>query len=211
VAFTLLIALAGGRPAAAQLSHVDLVPGSGDAKITLDAATGLYWLDLTETLNLSVPDILGGSGGWIAGGWRYATQVEICDLFARYALAVQDCGSSSATSAPGDHVGTLQQFLGVTVDNGINRISTGFFDDGGDPNRVGIGRLTYQISAAQSDVLVQQSATVAAELPTVGNWLVRTNPPRAVPALPGVSRWLMAILLAIAGAYGVMSRAGRQS
>ena len=58
--------------AAAQLSEVDLVPGSGDGKVTLDAATGLYWLDLPETTNLSVPDVLGGAGGWVARGWRYA-------------------------------------------------------------------------------------------------------------------------------------------
>jgi hypothetical protein len=187
VALTLLIRLAGATPAAAQLSHVDLVPRSGDAKITFDAATGLYWLDLTETVNLSVPDIGGGSGGWIASGWRYATPTEICNLFAHYALAVQDCGSASATSAPGDHVGGLQQFVGVTAENGLNRTSAGFYDDGGDPNRVGIARLTYQIPAAQSDVLVQQSATFAVEIPSFGNWLVRRNSPPVANAGPDQS------------------------
>ena len=36
--------------ASAQLSEVDLVPGSGDAQVTLDGATGLYWLDLEVPL-----------------------------------------------------------------------------------------------------------------------------------------------------------------
>ena len=170
--------------AAAQLSEVDLVAGSGDAKVTLDAATGLYWLDLTETTNASVSDVLGGAGGWVGTGWRYATQSEICDLFASYALAVTTCGGSNPASASGDLLGTLQGFLGLTTDNGINRATTGLYDDGGDPARVGVARLTYTISIDTSVSLVQNSATFDNPIPNIGNWLVRdTPPPSPVPAL----------------------------
>jgi len=177
-ALALMAVLLTARPAAAQLSAVDLVPGSGDGKITYDAATGLYWLDLTQTLNLSVPDVLGGAGGWIPSGWRYATPGEICGLFASYAIAVASCGGATGSSASGDHLLSLQQYLGLTLDNGINRGTWGFYDDGGDPGRVGIARLTYQVTPDQSDVLVQNSATSAIAVSTYGNWLVRNT---AVP------------------------------
>jgi hypothetical protein len=186
-ALALATLLVSATPAAAQLSSVDLVPGSGDGKVTRDAATGLFWLDLTETKNLSVPDVLGGAGSWIATGWRYATPAEICSLFAAYAIAVGSCGSGSASSAPGDHLLALQQFLGVTLDNGINRTTSGFYDDLGDPARVGVARVTYQITPDQSDVLVQNSATSAVAIASFGNWLVRATT-MPVPMLPYEAR-----------------------
>ena len=36
----------------------------------------LEWLELTHTENLSRTDIESGAGGFIAGGWRYATRTE---------------------------------------------------------------------------------------------------------------------------------------
>lgn len=180
----LVLVLGWAAPAAAQLSSVDLVPSSGDGKITYDAATGLYWLDLTETLNLSVPDVLGGSGNWIANGWRYATPAEICALFGAYAFPVSNCGGGAGNSLPGDQLAALQGFLGITFDNGINRATNGFFDDGGDPTRVGVARLNYQIVAPdRSDVVVQSNATTAAQIASYGNWLVRTTV-IPVPVLP---------------------------
>ena len=179
----LVVSLGGANSASAQLSEVDLVVGSGDAKVTLDAATGLYWLDVPETVNLSVTDILAGSGGWTTTGWRYATLNEICDLFAAYALAVMTCGGNLAASTPGDVVSTLQGFLGLTIDTATNRSTSGFYDDLVDPTRVGLGRLSYDIPADLSVSLVQSSATPVASLPSVGNWLV-SDTPVPVPLCP---------------------------
>lgn len=198
--------------ASAQLSEVDLVAGSGDGKVTLDAATGLYWLDLPETTNVSVTDVLGGAGGWVGAGWRYATQSEICDLFAAYALAVTTCGGSNPASASGDLLATLQGFLGLTTDNGINRGTTGLYDDGGDPARVGVARLTYTISTDTSVSLVQSSATFDNAIANVGSWLVRdTPPPPPVPAFsfritPMSATAVALVLAASAGLTGALRR-----
>jgi len=165
--------------AAAQLSEVDLVPGSGDAKITLDAATGLQWLDLPETTNLSVPDILGGAGGWVGNGWSYATAPEICELFAAYAVAVADCGSRQGGLTTGDVLSTFQGFLGVTSDGGplALRVTSGFYEDRGDPALVGAASVTYSTSFDWSGSLVQDDAALPNATPNAGHRLVRLPEP----------------------------------
>jgi hypothetical protein len=50
-------------PASAALVEQDLFT-AGDGLLTLDDATGLLWLDLTETTGLSMDDILADIGGW---------------------------------------------------------------------------------------------------------------------------------------------------
>ena len=179
--------------ASAQLSEVDLVPGSGDGLVTLDAASGLYWLDLPETTNLSVPDVLGGAGSWVGNGWRYATAPEICALFAAYAVAVPVCGSSQGGLVTGDVLSTIQGFLGVTND-AILRVTSGFYQDSGDPALVGAALLNYSPSFNWSGSLVQNDAALPNALPNVGNWLVRDSPPPApVPALSW--RWSGAVVV----------------
>jgi hypothetical protein len=192
--------------AAAQLSEVDLIPGSGDAKATFDAATGLYWLDLPETTTLSVPDVLGGAGGWVPDGWRYATPSEICALFAAYALAVESCGGIQGGQAEGNLVGTLQGFLGLTSGDPQSPFTGGFWDDHGDPARAGIARLLYQSAIDTSASLVQGNATFATALPNFGSWLVRDDPP--APAVPALS-WPLGGVLLLLGVVLVASRLDR--
>src|SRR5210317_2042170 len=48
---------------------------------TLDDVSGLEWLDLTETLDLSVASIQSGAGGFLAAGWSVAGLSEICSLY----------------------------------------------------------------------------------------------------------------------------------
>ena len=45
----------------AALIEIDLL-SANDAFITRDTTTGLDWLDVTLTVNRSVPDVLGGDG-----------------------------------------------------------------------------------------------------------------------------------------------------
>lgn len=54
---------------------------SGDGLITSDTDTGLYWLDLTVTTNLSYNDVLThiGTGGSLEG-FRYATVADLDTL-----------------------------------------------------------------------------------------------------------------------------------
>lgn len=74
------LTLAFAPPASAVLLEVDLVPGSGDRDLTRDTTTGLDWLDLELTLNLSVDDVDAGIGGWTAQGFRVATISEVFTL-----------------------------------------------------------------------------------------------------------------------------------
>ena len=62
--------------ASADLIEVDLL-SPGDALVTRDTATGLDWLDLTLTTDLSVSAIFEGAGGWLASGWRYPIGYEL--------------------------------------------------------------------------------------------------------------------------------------
>jgi hypothetical protein len=54
---------------------------AGDNLITHDTISGLNWLDLSETNNMS-PDVVTvqlGTGGFFEG-WRYATSAEVINL-----------------------------------------------------------------------------------------------------------------------------------
>jgi hypothetical protein len=55
---------------------------TGDNLITSDTATGLNWLDLTETSGKSRDDVVTqlGTGG-VYDGWRYATSSEVVTLW----------------------------------------------------------------------------------------------------------------------------------
>lgn len=46
-----------------------------------DDASGLDWLELTQTTGLSANDILGGAGGFVNNGYRYATEAELTNLY----------------------------------------------------------------------------------------------------------------------------------
>lgn len=75
----LLGSLAAGVAQASTLSSQDLLQ-PGDGLVTFDSRTNLQWLDVTATLGVSQYDILGGSGGWIADGFRYASFDEFKGL-----------------------------------------------------------------------------------------------------------------------------------
>ena len=58
----------------------------GDGLLTLDTSTGLEWLDVIASENLSYNDVINGVGNdWLNGqGFRYANTDEV-DLFFRHA------------------------------------------------------------------------------------------------------------------------------
>jgi len=64
----------------AALIEIDLL-SANDAFITRDTTTGLDWLDVTLTINRSVNEVLGGYGGFINMGFRYATTDEVMTLY----------------------------------------------------------------------------------------------------------------------------------
>ena len=69
---------------------------AGDNLLTHDLVTGLHWLDLTETNNLSHDYVLTqfGSGGDFEG-FRYASIAEVVDLWANFGIELKPHGSYS--------------------------------------------------------------------------------------------------------------------
>lgn len=67
--------------AGATLIEVDLA-APGDGLITRDTDTGLDWLDLNVTLNLSYDEVIADIGVGLPAGFRYATESEVVALFA---------------------------------------------------------------------------------------------------------------------------------
>jgi hypothetical protein len=102
---------------------------------TLDTVTGLEWLDVTATIGQSYNDIIGGFGGYIASGYRYANITDMCSLFGSLGDAVPGClaqtGAVEAISATSS--GTLVNLLGDTfLANGPSffGVTCGVYDDG---------------------------------------------------------------------------------
>ncbi len=67
----------------------------GDALITRDTGSGLEWLDLPLTQDLSFDEIVAGECGgvpqcpvfgWPSRRWRHATGAEVCQLFTNVPL-----------------------------------------------------------------------------------------------------------------------------
>lgn len=73
------ILCASSAMAHAGLSSLDLA-APGDALLTVDAQSGLAWLDLSETRGASFNETLAGP--WLAQGFRLATRDEVRGLLA---------------------------------------------------------------------------------------------------------------------------------
>jgi hypothetical protein len=101
VVLSFFVALLSGMACAAPLLEKDLFVHD-DGKITFDPHTRLQWLDLTETLGLSIYDVRAGAGpagGWISGlGFRYATVAEVETLFID--AGFPDVNSATAANVP---------------------------------------------------------------------------------------------------------------
>ena len=110
-AFAVLLTVGG--LASGELLEANL-HAPGDGLITRDTRTGLDWLDLTETVGLSLNEILGGAGGWLADGWRYADQTQMCELMESFEIAGTPCPQNGFTwSGSGPSVAYFA-LLGVT-------------------------------------------------------------------------------------------------
>ena len=77
----------------------------GDGLLTRDAATGLEWLDLTATTNMSVEEVRANlqKGGQFEG-FEYATADQVADLLANAGLL----GYGTDLNTTGGNPDTLQ-------------------------------------------------------------------------------------------------------
>jgi MYXO-CTERM domain-containing protein len=77
IAATLLLSITSAQAAFVESDWKN----AGDALATLDTITGIEWLDLTQTVNMSINDVEGFTGeGNIFGGWRLPTRVEVTQM-----------------------------------------------------------------------------------------------------------------------------------
>ena len=187
---TAVAILATPDRASAVLIVTDLLT-PGDGWVTRDTETDLDWLDVFLTQNLSYDDVQGGAGGWIADGWRHATEAEVCDLFERHGLVPVPCPGDVSTN--GTVGGDLHPFLGAT-----SGFQTGIYDDGDADPRVGTASQVFfvippGIQASSAEVL--PNAIASDEAGAIrGHYLVR-----AVPE-PGT----LVLLLLCVGALGAL-------
>jgi hypothetical protein len=191
----------------------------GDALVTRDTDTGLDWLDVPLTTNLSFDQVQGGAGGWIAAGWRYATEAEVCHLWTGHG-GVPSCNTANlpAPAPPLPPAADVITLLGETehlFPGGTVVVRTsGLYDDATAPaTSVGAGRIetlfviggglvTTTTSAAPNNVASNLASSVR------GSFLVRATPP-AISALPPVAVASLAALLAFAGRAQLRTRGVR--
>lgn len=193
-------ALLSGSVSATPLTQADLFV-AGDGKVTRDPYTGLEWLDLTETLGLSINQILAGAGpagGWISVlGFRYATVTEVENLFIDHgfpnvnsptaanvpfydsfvALLSTPCSSFSSCSASSfGFTGTVSDLAGTVSE--LERFALAdlrFFPLGGaDSSTPCCTPVAFPRTTGinQTPIFTNDD---------IGHWLVRTTPISSVP------------------------------
>src|SRR5262249_41202624 len=105
-----LVLLLAATPASAELIAIDLVPGSNDQLLTHDTETGLDWLAVTQTVNISYDDVR--TGFWYQMGFRHVTQNQLRTLFVH--AGTPDDGFDISVTYPNE-TKALAERLGLTI------------------------------------------------------------------------------------------------
>jgi len=175
-----LLASASGRASAA-LIDLDLA-SPGDQLVTRDTETGLDWLDLTLTTDLTVAEIVNGAGGWLAGGWRYATPSEVLTLWSNLGIALSFPLGSPDNVAPGR---TLIEHLGNTSGRPVEPDSS-YYTWGALDHLLGAGpalaapTIRHEPGSPEATVASLDDylvGSISYRNPYLGHWLVRVPEP----------------------------------
>ena len=102
---------------------------TGDNLVTLDTETGIEWLDLTQTIGMSINEVEGLLNSTFEG-WRLPTVSEVTQMmmtaFSSQVEAVQATGSWSVTSASVDNeADNFMALFGTTYASGTYDYSLG--------------------------------------------------------------------------------------
>ena len=195
LSFKISVAAVGLLALSWQTSYAALVEVPGDPTLTLDEETGLQWLDLTETDNLSYDFVVSqlGLGGQFEG-FRYATTAEVSTLYDHAGL-VQ--GFNIAEGVNDAAINDLLALLGTTQDDNSTTGSIGFTGDsivvdGNVRQLVGRFEINYDPDKFAIDPLITSEVVVGStDLPGVsrdpsktgndfGSFLVAVPVPSAV-------------------------------
>jgi hypothetical protein len=165
----------------ASLVEIDL-SAPGDKLITFDTDTGLYWLDLTVTTNLSYNDVLTqlGLGGSLEGFW-YATVADVDSLQVSAGLLSGLFVVNS--SIYGDELNALIDKIGETDPSESSRDTFAITGDPFEPTTGTDDRIMRYFTLTESWARSSQ-AVMPDDLASShwGSWLIRdTLPPAPVP------------------------------
>jgi hypothetical protein len=147
---------------------------------TLDTATNLQWLDLTETTGQSFNDVfVGGFGNFIANGYRYANTTEIHTLFTNAGI-VDFTGGNIANPDQYQAAKLLVGLFGITATFPRSQGMAEF-----DPAQIFVTAPYVQynddVSTGAASLILNGSTSRTNVSPYVGSWLVRTAPSSAIP------------------------------
>jgi hypothetical protein len=178
---------------------------------TLDTATNLEWLDLTESTGRSFDDVgshFGGGGDF--AGWRHANTAEVSALFTSQGFA-PGYDSSPTTAA----MFLLIQLFGETAllpsGSNVQAAAFGLYDDSatGTLPLAGIAVLEQiyftsgPLASVERSHVVDDNVPTNAALPIYGHWLVRSAATTEIPA-PGA---LAIFAIGLAGMAAIRQRA----
>jgi hypothetical protein len=170
--------------ASAALIEVDLAD-PGDGLLTRDTDTGLDWLDLTLTFNLSYDEVAADIGVGLPAGFRHATQSEVVALFATGGVSVPtnaDFGAYPNAIALMDLLGCTGYQCGTTLEFITGTMDLDVFDP------LYSITLLVLVNHIQSNV----NATILSSEPKnassgdAGHYLVRAIPEPGTAALFGI-------------------------
>jgi len=169
--------------------------GAGDGLLTLDTASGLEWLDLSQTYNQTVAGVLPQIGaGQVFEGFRLATASEVHTLMSNAGIPVSTTtGTIAATAAELAAADALTDLLSETVGQEFGASFRGsrghLLDNGADlvPGYYTVGGTS----------LFNDYFTGFASWPGAGVWLVRAANGGTVPE-PGTLGLLAAALAGLA-------------
>lgn len=176
------IVLLVGNFSSATFIELDLY-SSGDKLITSDTDTGLYWLDLIVTQNLSYNDALiqMGPGGSLEG-FRYATVADVDRLQVSAGLPAGTFYSSfflykNKMDALMDMVGETTSRNGYSFAQGIT--SDPFVPTTSTDDRILRSFSVTRAAGASQGIIADDSAS-----PYLGSWLVTTTRPSIPEPVP---------------------------
>ena len=158
---------------------------------TLDTATNLEWLDLTESTSRSFDDVSGqfGTGGDFAG-WRHANTAEVSALFTSQGYP-PGYDSSPTTVAMFQLIQLLGETAVIPSGSNVQSAAFGLYDDSatGTLPRAGIAVLEQLYfnngnPGFDRSHVVDDNVLTDIGLPIYGHWLVRSAATTEIPA-PG--------------------------
>jgi hypothetical protein len=162
---------------------------AGDKLITWDQNTGLYWLDLTVTQNLSYNDVFAQtSAGGSLYGFRYATVAQVDGLqtsaglpsgLFRYTLSIYK-----------NYLNALIDKVGQTDPSTSYRTAVGITADAFDPT-LAEDRLIRYFSITYLAGSYQGVIDDTLNSPTTGSWLVAESLPTVPRTVPEPATMLL--------------------